>query len=66
VREVFDDAQRDTLVQTVTGALGGVTGGVLDRAFGYWKSIDRTIGERIEAAVRAGADPVTPQGMGEG
>jgi catalase len=66
VREVFDDAQRDTLVETVSGALGGVTGAVLDRAFAYWKSIDQTIGERIEAAVRSGADPITPQGMGEG
>jgi catalase len=35
VREVFDEAQRDTLVETVTGALSGVTGEVLDRAFAY-------------------------------
>jgi catalase len=66
VRDVFDDTQRDTFVETVSGALSDVTGEVLDRAFGYWKSVDETIGKRIEAAVRAGAEPVTPQGMGEG
>jgi catalase len=32
VREVFDDAARDRLVETVTGALTGVTGEVLARA----------------------------------
>ncbi len=53
VREVFNDAQRDAFVETVTGALGGVHGEVLDRAFQYWKNVDATIGERIEAAVRA-------------
>jgi catalase len=53
VREVFDDAQRDALVETVSGALlGGVHGEVLERAFWYWKSIDPNIGARIEAAVR--------------
>ncbi len=65
VREVFDEAQRDTLVATVTGALSGVTGEVLDRAFAYWRSVDPAIGKRIETAVRSEADPVTPQGMGD-
>jgi len=54
VREVFDEAQRDAFVTTVSGALSGVTSDeVLDRAFSYWKSVDATVGGRIEAAVRA-------------
>ena len=53
VREVFDDAGRDRLVATVTGALGGVTGEVLDRAIWYWKSIDEGVGSRIEANVKS-------------
>jgi len=57
VREVFDDAARDRLVATVTGALSGVTGAVLDRAIWYWKSIDAEGGSRIEANVRSGDSP---------
>ncbi len=53
VREVFDDAARDRLVETVTDALTGVTGEVLARAIWYWKSIDPTVGARIEANVNA-------------
>jgi catalase len=55
VREVFDDAGRDRLVSNVTGhLLGGVSEPVLERAFQYWKNIDRSIGERIEKGVRSG------------
>jgi catalase len=55
VREVFDDAGRDRLVSNVVGhLLGGVSEPVLERAFQYWKNIDRGIGERIEKGVRAG------------
>lgn len=54
VREVFDDAQRDRLVETVSGALTGVREPVLSRAFEYWKNIDAEVGGRIEAAVRSG------------
>src|SRR5690606_23325878 len=54
VREVFDDAQRDAFVETVSGALAGVTSDeVLERAFWYWKSVDAGVGARIEQAVRA-------------
>jgi len=67
VREVFDDAQRERLVETVAGALlGGVHGEVLERAFWYWKSIDADVGARIEARVKAGAAPEPAQGMGQG
>ena len=51
VREVFDDAQRERLVQTVAGHLAdGVVEPVLSRAFQYWRNVDENIGERIEKA----------------
>ena len=53
VREVFNEAQRAALVAQVSGALAGVRGEVRERAFGYWKSVDRAVGENIESAVRA-------------
>ncbi len=66
VREVFNDAQRARLVDQVSGALlGGVSGGVLERALQYWKNIDAEVGKRIEAEVRSGSAPEPAQGMGE-
>ncbi|WP_366555722.1 catalase [Aquibaculum sediminis] len=53
VREVFNDAQRAQLVETLTGALKGVREPVLSRAFQYWKNIDADVGARIEDAVRS-------------
>ena len=67
VREVFDDEQRDRLVEQVAGSLlGGVREPVLSRAFQYWKNIDLEVGHRIEDKVRSrsGAEPA--EGMGEG
>ncbi len=53
VREVMDDAQRDRLVSNVAGHLSdGVSEPVLQRAFEYWRNIDKEIGNRIEQAVR--------------
>jgi catalase len=66
VREVFDDAQRDQLVETVAGSLlGGVRSPVLERAFDYWKSIDPEVGRRIEEKVRSGSAPEPAAGMSE-
>src|SRR5690606_34671343 len=66
VREVFNDADRDALVETVAGALlGGVRSPVLERAFDYWKSIDADIGRRIEEKVRFGSAPEPAAGMSE-
>jgi catalase len=49
--EVMDDAQRDRLVQTVSGILSGIRGPeILERAFDYWRHIDKGVGDRIEAA----------------
>lgn len=53
VRDVYDDAARDRLVATVSGALlDGVSEPVAARAFEYWKNIDAETGARIEAVVR--------------
>lgn len=67
VREVFDDAQRDRLVDQVAGSLlGGVRSPVLERAFEYWRNVDAEIGKRIEDKVRAGTASGPAQGQGEG
>ncbi|WP_152185978.1 catalase [Segeticoccus rhizosphaerae] len=67
VREVFDEAQRDRLVDQVSGSLlGGVHGEVLERALQYWKNVDEGIGKRIEEKVRADAASEPAEGMGEG
>ncbi|MFC4944636.1 catalase [Pseudonocardia sp. GCM10023141] len=53
VRDVLDDEARARLVGNVAGHLSaGVSEPVLARAFEYWKSIDKEIGDRIEQAVR--------------
>ncbi|ODT84124.1 MAG: catalase [Pelagibacterium sp. SCN 64-44] len=66
VREVFNDAQRAGLVDTVAGSLlGGVREPVLSRAIAYWKSVDADIGRRIEEKVRTGNAPRPAEGMGE-
>ena len=67
VREVFGDADRDALVDQVSGSLlGGVRSPVLERAFEYWKNIDPGVGQRIEDKVRKGSAPMPAEGMGEG
>ncbi|WKV15594.1 catalase [Janibacter limosus] len=61
VREVFDDAMRDRLVDTVIGSLGGVRDPVLSRVFEYWTNVDATIGQRIRDGKAAADDaPVDP------
>jgi len=54
VREVLDDAARERLVSNIAGhLLEGVTEPVLQRAFQYWRNVDKNLGDRVEAAVRA-------------
>ena len=65
VRHVWDDAQRDAFVETVSGALDGVTGEVLERAFWYWNSVDAETGKRIETKVRSGSTTKPAEGEGE-
>ena len=66
LREVFTDADRAGLVETVAGGLlGGVRSPVLERAFDYWKSIDADVGKRIEQHVRSGTAREPAADMGE-
>ncbi len=52
VREVMDDAARDRLVSNVAGhLLDGVSEKVLERAFDYWRKIDKDVGDRIADSV---------------
>ena len=54
VREVLDDAARERLVDNVVGhLLDGVSEPVLERAFEYWRNVDKDLGDQIEAGVRA-------------
>jgi catalase len=67
VREVLDDAARERLVDNVVGhLLNGVTEPVLQRAFEYWRNVDKGIGERIEAGVHAKADEMDPKAEKQG
>ena len=51
INEVMDEAARDRLVDTVSGMLAKLRrDAVLRRAFEYWRSIDKAVGDRIEAA----------------
>ena len=51
VREVLDDAARERLVSNVVGhLLDGVTEPVLQRAFGYWRNVDKDLGDRSRPA----------------
>ncbi|HLH58683.1 MAG TPA: catalase [Streptosporangiaceae bacterium] len=54
VREVMDDAARGRLAENVVGhLLNGVTEPVLQRAFEYWRNVDKDLGEKIESGVRS-------------
>ena len=51
----MDDAARDRLVDNVVGhLLNGVSEPVLERAFEYWRNVDKNIGDRVEKGVRDG------------
>ena len=62
VREVFDDAARDRLVETVVGTLmpDNVEQPVLGKVFQYWKNIDAETGERIEKGYYAAKGDQVP------
>ena len=49
VNQVLDDAARDRLVGNVAGhAARGQREDILQRAFDYWRNIDKAIGDRIK------------------
>ena len=51
INAVMDDAARERLIETVSGLLAGLRREeVRQRAFDYWRNIDKAIGDRIEAA----------------
>jgi catalase len=53
INEVMDQAARDRLVANVAGHAGECKRPeVLERVFTYWRNIDKTIGDRIETAVK--------------
>ena len=67
VREVLDDAARARLVDNVVGhLLNGVTEPILQRAFEYWRNVDKTIGEKIESGVRAKQNEKDPKAAEQG
>ncbi|MGI8721648.1 MAG: catalase, partial [Geodermatophilaceae bacterium] len=62
VREVLDDASRERLVNNIVGhLLNAVSEPILLRAFEYWRNVDKSLGDKIEAGVRAKADEKDPK-----
>jgi len=54
VRRVLDDAARARLVSNIVGHLrGGVSEPVLARAIVYWSKVDKDLGDRVAAGMRA-------------
>jgi catalase len=65
VREVLDDDARARLVGNIVGhLLDGVTEPVLERAFEYWRNVDKGLGEKVESGVRAGQGETDPNPAG--
>lgn len=54
IRKVLNEDERTRLVSNVVGHLKkGVSKLILEKAFKYWTSIDKDIGERIKNGVRS-------------
>jgi catalase len=67
VRDVLDGAARERLVSNVVGhLLNGVTEPVLERAFQYWRNVDKDLGDRVESGVRAKQDDKDPKAAAQG
>jgi catalase len=67
VREVLDDDARGRLVDNVVGhLLNGVSEPVLQRAFAYWRNVDKGLGDKIEAGVHAKQDERDPKAAEQG
>jgi len=62
VRDVLDDGQRERLVNNIVGhLLNAVSEPVLQRAFEYWRNVDKSIGDRVEVGVRDKAGEKDPK-----
>ena len=54
-REVFDDGAKARLLDTITGAVGGVkTPEIKERAIQYWTNVDADLGAKLRANLGAG------------
>jgi catalase len=54
LNQVYSEEQRQRLVENVAGAASGVrSDDIRERVYQYWKNIDKAIGDRIEAAIKA-------------
>ena len=54
-REVFDDGAKARLLETITGAVGGVkTADIKERAIQYWTNVDAELGAKLRANLGAG------------
>ncbi|MGI8757599.1 MAG: catalase-related domain-containing protein, partial [Acidimicrobiales bacterium] len=53
---------RQRLVDNIVGRLlNGVSEPILERAFNYWRNVDRALGDRVADGVRAKADEKDPK-----
>jgi catalase len=67
INKVMNDDARDRLVDTVSGILAGLRRDeVLQRAFEYWRNIDKTTGDRIHAATLDKRQPMSNGGLRAG
>ncbi|WP_026553601.1 catalase [Arthrobacter sp. H20] len=56
-RDVFDDGERARFLDTITGAVGGVTiDAIRERAIAYWTSVDAELGAKLRAALGTDAN----------
>ena len=62
VREVLDDDARQRLADNIVGhLLNAVSEPILQRAFAYWHNVDKNLGDKIEAGVRAKQNEKDPK-----
>jgi catalase len=55
-REVFNDGEKARLLETITGAVGGVKSpGIKERAIQYWTNVDAELGAKLRANLGADA-----------
>ena len=55
-REVFDDAAKERLLGTLTGAVGGVqSAAIRERAIQYWTNVDASLGAALRVELSAAA-----------
>jgi catalase len=63
-REVFNDGEKARLLETITGAVGGVKSpGIKERAIQYWTNVDAELGAKLRANL--GAAPAGPSSDAE-